>query len=107
MLSGDLRQRILKFHGYTWPPTSGNAFAASVLHQILPMPEALYQVSADEYLNNLSVVFGSIVSLDEVGALYRVHGKNNHYQARCLIDLVHLRQILLRNTEICAKQRDF
>jgi len=39
------------------------------------MPEALYQVSADEYLNNLSVVFGSIVSLDEVGALYRVHGK--------------------------------
>jgi len=75
MLSGDLRQRILKFHGYTWPPTSGNAFAASVLHQILPMPEALYQVSADEYLNNLSVVFGSIVSLDEVGALYRVHGK--------------------------------
>jgi len=68
------------------------------------MPEALYQVSADEYLNNLSVVFGS--SLDEVGALYRVHGKNNHYQARCLIDLVHLRQILLRNTEICAKQRE-
>jgi len=34
---------------------------------------ALYQVSADEYLNNLSVVFGSMVSLDEVGALYRVH----------------------------------
>ncbi len=32
MLSGDLRQRILKFHGYTWPNTSGNAFATSVLH---------------------------------------------------------------------------
>lgn len=106
MLSGDLRQRILKFHGYTWPPTSGNAFATSVLHQILPMPSALYRVSADEYLNNLSVVFGSIVSLDEVGALYRVHGLNNYYQAINLIDLVRLREIITRNAEVCAKQRE-
>lgn len=106
MLNGDLRQHILKFHRYTWPPTSGNAFAASILHQILPMPEALYQVSADEYLNNLSVMFGSIVSLNEVGALYRVHGKNNYYQAKRLIDLEKLRQIILRTVEVRSKQRD-
>ena len=106
MLNGDLRQRILKFHRYTWPPTSGNAFAAPIIHQILPMPEALYQVSADEYLNNLSIMFGSIVSLNEVGALYRVHGKNNYYQAKRLIELEKLRQILLRTVEVRNKQRD-
>lgn len=106
MPNGDLRQHILKFHRYTWPPTSGNAFLTSALHQILPIPEALYRVSADEYLNNLSVMFGSIVSFNEVGALYRVHGKNNYYQDRRLIDLDRLRQILLRTAEICNQQRD-
>lgn len=106
MLSGDLRQRILKFHGYTWPNTSGNAFATSVLYQILPMTEGLFRGNPDEYLNNLSVVFGSIVSLDKVGAFYRVHGKNNYYQARNLIDFVRLRQIILRTSEIRVKQRE-
>ena len=106
MPNGNLQQHILKFHRYNWPPTSGNAFLTSVLYQILPMPEALYRVSVDEYLNNLIVMFGSIASLNEVGALYRVHGKNNYYQDRCLIELDRLRQILLRTERICIQQRD-
>jgi len=40
-----------------------------------------------------------------VGALYRVHGLNNYYQARCLIDLVRLREII-RECGICAAKRE-
>jgi hypothetical protein len=71
------------------------------------MPSALYRVSADEYLNNLSVVFGSIVSINEVGALYRVHGLNNYYQAIKLIDLVRIRQIIIRNAEFVVSKESF
>lgn len=106
MLDGDLRPHILKFHHYTWPPTSGNAFLATILRQILPIPEVLYRGNPDEYLNNLSAMFGSIVSLDEPGTLYRVHGKNNYYQSMGLIDLDRLRQIILRTDESRTKQRN-
>lgn len=79
MLSGDLRRHILKFHSYIWPSTSGNAFASSVLRQILPIPETLYRGTPDIYLCNLSVIFGLVLSLDEPGVLYRVHGANNYF----------------------------
>jgi glycosyltransferase involved in cell wall biosynthesis len=77
MPSGDLRSHIVKFHSYGCSPTSGNAFSASVLHRLLPMPEAEYRIIADEYINNLVPLLGSIVSLHQVGGLYRVHGNNN------------------------------
>jgi hypothetical protein len=78
MPSGDLRSHIVKFHTYGCSPTSGNAFSAAVLRRLLPMPEAEYRIIADEYINNLVPLLGSIVSLHQVGALYRVHG-NNHF----------------------------
>jgi glycosyltransferase involved in cell wall biosynthesis len=104
MPNGDLKTHILEFPDYPWPPTSGNAFLATILRKILPMPEDVYRISADHYLNWLSIVFGSIASIDEVGALYRVHGKNNFRTNR--INLVKLRQSVIVAAEVHAKRRE-
>ena len=104
MPSGDLLQHILRFRSYVWPSTSGNAFKSAVLRQILPIPEAWYRVHVDQYLCNLSPVFGSIISLGEVGASYRVHGKNNWYSAS-MLDMASLRELLLAIDHSYAEQK--
>jgi len=77
MSSGDLRQNVLKYNTYSWcPPTSGHAFAASALEQVLPMPESDFRSCPDYYLVRVNALTGPIVSLDEVGAYYRLHGSN-------------------------------
>jgi glycosyltransferase involved in cell wall biosynthesis len=93
--SGDLRQRMIDLDSYQWPSTSGNAFAAAVLRQIMPIPEAVYRGSPDIYLCTLSAVFGEVISLGDPGSLYRVHGGNNCYDPTGYIDLDKLRPILL------------
>jgi len=95
MPSGDLRRRLLETGEYTWPSTSGNAFAAAVLREIMPIPEALCRGMPDIHLCNLSAVYGKVVSLEQAGALYRVHGRNNYFRAAGSIDLDRLRAELL------------
>jgi glycosyltransferase involved in cell wall biosynthesis len=104
MPSGDLRQHILKFRSYVRPATSGNAFASAVLRQILPMPETLYRTCVDHYLCDLSVVFGTVVSLGEVGGCYRVHGKN-HWASASITDMTLLREVLLAMAGSYAEQK--
>lgn len=91
MVSGDLRRRILQFHSYIWPSTSGNAFASAILRQILPIPEVLYRGLPDIYLCNMSVMFGPIISLDKAGVLYRVHGENWYYGTLGSMDVASVR----------------
>jgi glycosyltransferase involved in cell wall biosynthesis len=105
MPTGDLRQHIIKFHGYVWSPTSGNAFAAEVLRQILPIPEDLYRITPDGYLNDLSAVFGPIVSLDTVGGFSRLHGSNYYRSGRSLDFLAEVRGNLFRTADGCARQK--
>lgn len=96
MPNGDLRAQTLAFpDDILWQPTSGNAFAARVLRQILPAPEDAYRVCADYYLSNLPPLFGRILSLDEVGGYYRVHGANNHH--RDDFNIEQSRQIITRS----------
>lgn len=107
MPNGDLLKHALRFFTYPRPPTSGNAFAAAPLRRIFPIPEEqreLYRISADLYINDLSVTFGSIVSLKGKGGLYRVHGKNLHASVRSL-DLPFLKRALLRCSYNRAKQK--
>jgi glycosyltransferase involved in cell wall biosynthesis len=106
MPSGDLRSHIVKFHSYGCPPTSGNAFSATYLRQIMPMPEAEYRIVADEYINNLIPVLSTVVSLHQVGALYRVHG-NNHFcrPIAGMEDPERLRRNLRINIETRDRQR--
>jgi glycosyltransferase involved in cell wall biosynthesis len=106
MPSGDLRSHIIKFHSYGCPPTSGNAFSAAYLQQIMPMPEAEYRIVADEYVNNLIPVLGSVISLYQVGALYRVHGNNNFCKPIAgMEDPERLRRNLRINIETRDRQR--
>jgi glycosyltransferase involved in cell wall biosynthesis len=106
MPSGDLRSHIVNFHSYGCSPTSGNAFSSTVLHRLLPMPETEYRIVADEYINNLVPLLGSIVSLHHVGALYRMHGGNNFCKPiQNLEDPERLRRNLQVNLETRDRQK--
>ncbi|PSB25602.1 glycosyltransferase [Stenomitos frigidus] len=105
MPTGDLRQAALKSAGYIYPPTSGIVFSAAALQQIMPMPEPPFRVCADIYLNELSVLTGAIVSLDEVGAHYRVHGKNNVGKATREVHPKDMREYLARMNAIHVRKK--
>jgi glycosyltransferase involved in cell wall biosynthesis len=93
--TGDLRSQILAFpFDLTWMATSGNAFAAQVLRQIFPIPEGDYRILADFYLAHLAPLCGRVVALDQVGAYYRVHGRNSFALSGPTIDLDHVRQMI-------------
>lgn len=124
MRSGDLRRQILMFpEDIVRMPTSGNAFHAAVLGVIFPMPEEEFRILADEYVRQLAPLYGGVVSLDYVGALYRMHGSNNyegnewdlariqkelvhmactHAAIALHADVLHLRQFMPDNGEILS-----
>lgn len=92
---GDLLQPLLHYgDDIPWLPTSGNAFSTEVLRRIMPIPEEGYRICADYYLSNLTPLFGTVASLDEVGGGYRVHGDNHHAQQQA--DPRHIRANILR-----------
>jgi hypothetical protein len=93
MLEGDLRRHYLAFPDDVWRlPTSGNAYAAPVLRQILPVPEEGYRGGADTYLTHLAPLFGPVHFIDQVCAYYRVHGANNYELAAAELNLVRIRR---------------
>lgn len=91
---GDLRQQMLRFPlDLPWMATSGNAFSAAVLRQILPIPEAPYgRVGADWYVVHLSRLFGPVAFLEGIGALYRVHANNNYESSEPVLNFAQMRQ---------------
>ncbi|MBW4693748.1 MAG: glycosyltransferase [Lyngbya sp. HA4199-MV5] len=109
MPTGDLRPRIYNYPNYVWPPTSGNAFSATALRQILPIPEDTYRLSPDIYVNVLMPLFGAVVSLVEPGALYRKHDKNNGITTGTVeqaIDLIEFRRNLVNTAALHQKRKE-
>jgi len=104
--SGHLRKHLIQsFDDVLWQSTSGNAFAAWVLREIFPVPEQVYpRTGADYYVSNIPVLFGPVVSLDGVGAYFRIHGANNHHQSS--LNLERSREIMRRfyRTHECITQ---
>jgi len=95
LLDGDLRRHTVAFPSdIPWMPTSGNAFRADVLRQIMPVPADYGRVGADWYVAQVTPLFGSVIFLDWVGAQYRVHGQNNYEQASGRIDMCQLRRTM-------------
>jgi len=94
MPTGDLREAELAYpYDLVWMATSANAFRASAVRQILPIPENAYPVTgADWYLVHLTALLGRVASLEGIGASYRVHGANSYELSGAEIDLRHLRQ---------------
>jgi len=79
---GDLREAVIHDgpYGYTWPDTSGNAWARRFLERIFPLPEAEYRTAPDLYLSAFAPLFGAIARISEPQALYRDHGRNHRSQ---------------------------
>jgi glycosyltransferase involved in cell wall biosynthesis len=96
MPSGDLRKHMLRFpDDVRTPPTTGNAYSASVLRQLLPMPPVAYgRDGADLYLHTLTPLFGPVKSLRAAGGRYRVHDTNHNYRTH--LDAGVARRIITR-----------
>jgi glycosyltransferase involved in cell wall biosynthesis len=84
MPTGDLRQRMIEHGplGHSNPPTSGNAFARSVLEQMLPMPEDDYRICADAYLVMLASLYGELRRSLVPLSFWRRHGDNRYNGTR-------------------------
>jgi hypothetical protein len=96
MRSGDFRPYSLTSpFDVTWMATSANAFRTKTLHQIAPIPEEEYgKIGADWYISHLTPLFGPVVSLDDVGVFYRIHGRNNFEVKETELSLARLRQTI-------------
>jgi hypothetical protein len=77
MPDGDIRASILDAGGYVGVPTSGNAFARTVLDRILPLPESQWHQAADTSLEILAPFLGDIVSIKKTLGCYRIHESNH------------------------------
>lgn len=97
MPSGDLRRAELAFpFDLTCVAMSGNAFRAGVLERVMPIPELDYgRWGADYYLVHLTTLLGVVVSLEDVGAFYRVHGRNAFEPAAPVLDLDRVRREII------------
>ncbi len=77
MLDGDIRASILDAGGYVGVPTSGNAFARTVLDRILPLSESQWRQAADTSLEIIAPFLGDVISLRKTLGCYRVHEANH------------------------------
>ncbi len=94
--SGLIQQETLAFpFDLRWLPTSGNAFSATMLREIMPIPEDEYgQAGADWYLVHMASLFGPVIFIDRVLACYRVHGANSYDVPDSAFNLTHVRQTI-------------
>jgi glycosyltransferase involved in cell wall biosynthesis len=76
---GDLAPCVIQDgpYGYSWPDTSGNAWARRFIEAVFPIPESEYRTSPDLYLSALAPLFGSVRRIAEPQAFYRDHGSNS------------------------------
>jgi hypothetical protein len=100
---GDLERAELAYpFDLVWMATSGNAFRSEAVRRILPIPERSYPAcGADWYLVHLTALLGRVVSLEEVGASYRVHGANSYQPQEARLDLDQLRQTIVFAATTC------
>jgi hypothetical protein len=92
---GDVRAAELAYpFDLVWMATSANAFRATALRRIMPMPEAPFRTCADWYLVHLTALLGRVVSLRQVLGCYRLHGANSYEPQTAAVDLDHIRETI-------------
>jgi hypothetical protein len=98
MPQGDRRRDELAFpFDIPWMAMSANAFRRTALERIMPIPAHEYPRSgADWYLVHLTALLGTVASLEEVLASYRVHGANSYEPQAAQLSVAHLRQAIER-----------
>jgi glycosyltransferase involved in cell wall biosynthesis len=75
-----VRNELLRTASYPWAPTSGTVYSRSFLTTVLPLEIGKYRYF-DLPLATLAPLYGDVVTLSEVLALYRVHGNNGVLRA--------------------------
>jgi glycosyltransferase involved in cell wall biosynthesis len=90
MPDGDIRNSILDAGGYIGVPTSGNAFARTVLERLLPLSESNWRQAADTSLEIIAPFLGDVVSLRKTLGCYRIH-ESNHGMLGDVLDSRKLR----------------
>jgi hypothetical protein len=89
---GDVRRAELSFpFDLVWLATSANSFRSDAIRAVMPIPESEFARCPDWYLAHLAALLGRVVSLNEVGGYYRVHGANSFEPQESKLDLEHVR----------------
>jgi glycosyltransferase involved in cell wall biosynthesis len=73
----DVRRSFLSTANYSWPTTSGNAYARGFLETLLPLPVELFPYAPDGAINTVAPLYGDIVTIPEILGSYRIHGANH------------------------------
>lgn len=73
---GDAIATYIQTHSFPITPTSANLFRASTLHEVCPIPESQYRISADVYLLVATSEKGLTRVLAPRLTDYRIHGDN-------------------------------
>lgn len=75
---GNIKSKVLNSGGW-WqrPPTSAMGFRRKYLEKVMPIPETSFRISADGFIGDLAPILGNVISVNEVLALYRIHGANH------------------------------
>jgi glycosyltransferase involved in cell wall biosynthesis len=84
LLQGNIASTVIKSCGW-WdvPPMSALSFRREYLSAVLNMPEDVYRLHADAYLETLAPLLGEVAGLGQVLSAYRLHGSNlSNYAAR-------------------------
>lgn len=87
---GDLLKQVLRFGGYTSPPTSGNAWSREFLLRALPLDEAIWKTALDTALSCIAPLFGPVKTLHKPFGYYRLHGSNDW--VRNSVDLTRMQR---------------
>ena len=71
MDGGDVVPLLLTTGRYITAPTTGNAFSRHALVAVLPVPETIYRICADGYLNTVVPFHGPVATSEERLGVYR------------------------------------
>lgn len=97
LASGEVWRKLFERGNYETSPASGNAPSRVALAQILPIPEAKFRLTADDYLSTLVPFHGQVVSIEEALGAYRIH--NNNAWALATVDSDRFRTFVEHDIE--------
>lgn len=77
LFRGKIEEKVIRSGGWwMYPPNSANCFRRDFLERVMDIPEEEFRICADAYISDLAPFFGEIDFVDEILALYRLHGSN-------------------------------
>jgi hypothetical protein len=96
--SAAVRDEFRRCNTYTWPVSSGNAYARSFLERTMPLAVRL---APDGMLNTVAPLFGDVVTLHRSLGSYRIHQSNQSYHGAGTrgVEERFVKQIALRRSE--------